>query len=353
MKSLLLIVLPALVLGWWDVGHMLTAAIAEIKLNQLDPYASVHFRDLVASINQLVDNRSRTFIESACWADDIKSYPYYMKLFDAYHFKDTPYVYDTVVPVINYTENALSSLQVMAVAHKTLTQNTDRNSAERALFARYVVHLVGDIHQPLHSVALFNLTYPKGDIGGNAEKVILTNGSTSNFHSYWDAGAYLLQNDSWTINRPMNIQNLTALKDVANSMIKQYGNEVETLGKIIDPAVWAQESFRIAQNTTYPHILTTNKLDDQYNAQTYETAKKRITLAGYRLAYYVVDLYKHSKGRSQQNLLLSSLPSFNPKPWAFIERSIPELRKLLAEDSRNAFKESPLSFLKGLDTLSQ
>jgi hypothetical protein len=30
-----------------------------------------------------------------------------------------------------------------------------------------VVHLVGDIHQPLHSVALYNLTYPKGDIGGN------------------------------------------------------------------------------------------------------------------------------------------------------------------------------------------
>lgn len=115
----------------------------------------------------------------------------------------------------------------MATATKVLSQNMDKNSAERALFARYVVHLLGDIHQPLHSVALFNLTYPKGDIGGNAEKVVLVNGSTSNFHSYWDAGAYLLQNDSWYINRPMNMQNLTALKNVANDMIKQYGSEVE------------------------------------------------------------------------------------------------------------------------------
>jgi len=111
----------------------------------------------------------------------------------------------------------------MSVAHKVLTTNLDRNSAERALFARYVVHLVGDIHQPLHSVALFNKTYPEGDIGGNREKVLLVNGSTSNFHSYWDAGAYMVQNDSWRIVRPMNMQNLTALKDVANSMIKKYG----------------------------------------------------------------------------------------------------------------------------------
>ena len=103
MKIILLLALPLIALSWWDVGHMLTAAIAEIKLNQLDPYASVHFRDLVGSINNLCNNKSRTFIESACWPDDIKGYPYYMKLFDPYHFKDSPYVYDTVVPVINYT----------------------------------------------------------------------------------------------------------------------------------------------------------------------------------------------------------------------------------------------------------
>lgn len=58
----LLIILPFIVRSWWDVGHMLTAAIAEIKINQADPYSSVHFRELVNSINDLVDNKSRTFI---------------------------------------------------------------------------------------------------------------------------------------------------------------------------------------------------------------------------------------------------------------------------------------------------
>ena len=67
---------------------------------------------------------------------------------------------------------------------------------------------------------------------------------------------------------------------------------MEELGKIIDPAVWAQESFRIAQNITYPHIFKTNQLDEEYTTLAYETSRKRITLAGYRLAHWIVDIYK-------------------------------------------------------------
>lgn len=145
-----------------------------------------------------------------------------------------------VTPVINYTESVVSSIEVMNAAKKVLTINMANNSAERALFARYVVHLVGDIHQPLHSVALFNSTYPAGDLGGNAHKVVLVNGSTSNFHSFWDAGGYKVQNDTWFIVRPMNMQNLTALKDVANEMITKYGPEVQGLAEDINPVTWAQ-----------------------------------------------------------------------------------------------------------------
>lgn len=88
MKILLTFLFSTLSLCWWDVGHMLTAAIAEIKINQEDPYASIYFRELVTSINELVDNKSRTFIESACWPDDIKSAKYAMNLFNPWHFKD-------------------------------------------------------------------------------------------------------------------------------------------------------------------------------------------------------------------------------------------------------------------------
>lgn len=100
-------------------------------------------------------------------------------------------------------------------AIKTISFNINKTTAERALFARYLVHVVGDMHQPLHSVALFNETYPNGDIGGNRLKIITPDGKSNNFHSYWDAGGFQIQNDSWTMPRPLSIQNQTLLRDIA------------------------------------------------------------------------------------------------------------------------------------------
>ena len=44
MKIWLITLLPILASCWWDVGHMLSAAIAEMRLNQLNPSVSIQFR---------------------------------------------------------------------------------------------------------------------------------------------------------------------------------------------------------------------------------------------------------------------------------------------------------------------
>lgn len=126
-------------------------------------------------------------------------------------------------PVINFTEAAVNSLELVHNAMKTISANINKTTAERALFARYLVHVVGDMHQPLHSVALFNKTFPSGDRGGNSIKIKLLNGTSQNLHAFWDAGAFMVQNDTWFLNRPLSLQNLTALKDVAVSYIRIYG----------------------------------------------------------------------------------------------------------------------------------
>ncbi len=92
----------------------------------------------------------------------------------------------------------------------------------------------------------------------------------------------------------MDLQNTTALKSVASNLITQYGAEVEELAKNIDPSHWATESFEIAKNTTYPRMQATNTADEEYTQLVYETSKKRITLAGYRLANFVIDIYEQS-----------------------------------------------------------
>jgi cobyric acid synthase len=84
----LLLLLSVGTLQWWDVGHMLTAAIAEMRLFQLSPYSLSNFKDVITSINSLVDNRGRTLIESACWADDLKERKYNMELWNDWHFID-------------------------------------------------------------------------------------------------------------------------------------------------------------------------------------------------------------------------------------------------------------------------
>lgn len=51
---------------------------------------------------------------------------------------------------------------------------------------RFLVHLVGDIHQPLHTVSLWDNQFPKGDQGGNLFAISFQN--ISNLHALWDSG---------------------------------------------------------------------------------------------------------------------------------------------------------------------
>lgn len=43
-----------------------------------------------------------------------------------------------------------------------------------------------------------------------------------NLHSFWDSGAMEIQNNSWYMIRPLNQQNLTALKNKANSLVHEF-----------------------------------------------------------------------------------------------------------------------------------
>lgn len=140
-----------------------------------------------------------------------------------YTHQSSPHVTDALIPVINYTEISMSSIATVHQAGAALKNHSKALTAEKALFTRYLIHMVGDIHQPLHSVALFNHTYPKGDQGGNLLRIKLLNGSTANFHSFWDSGGFRLQNDSYNFVRPMNLKNVSEIKRVAEEMIDKYG----------------------------------------------------------------------------------------------------------------------------------
>ncbi|MGL5742868.1 MAG: S1/P1 nuclease [Legionella sp.] len=41
------------------------------------------------------------------------------------------------------------------------------NAADKRFALRLLIHVVGDVHQPLHAITRVSTQLPKGDMGGN------------------------------------------------------------------------------------------------------------------------------------------------------------------------------------------
>ena len=66
--------------------------------------------------------------------------------------------------------------------------DNDEDVAKSYAF-RMIVHLIGDLVQPLHSMGRYNADYPTGDKGGNAFDLTYRYG-VDNLHSLWDKVQY-------------------------------------------------------------------------------------------------------------------------------------------------------------------
>jgi hypothetical protein len=148
-----------------------------------DPDAYKDFEDLVLKINSLTNGKSNSFIESACWPDDLKGAK--MNFWDNWHFVDRIFNVDGLDSTGMYKEiNVLFGLnQTMAI----LNDFNSGNLVGQSMMARYVLHLIGDLHQPLHCTSLIDYEFPKGDMGGNNIKITY-NGEQTELHGFWDSG---------------------------------------------------------------------------------------------------------------------------------------------------------------------
>src|SRR5262245_3362668 len=64
---------------------------------------------------------------------------------------------------------------------------TENNAERKAIALAWLFHLVGDLHQPLHTAQLFAVEYPQGDRGGNEICVRVTHaGHPMDLHRFWD-----------------------------------------------------------------------------------------------------------------------------------------------------------------------
>jgi hypothetical protein len=169
--------------------------------------------------------------------------------------------------------------------------NKHNKKADRAVALCWIIHTVGDTHQPLHCTALFTQhifepsSNPEGDRGGN--RVHYT--KTENLHSLWDDAPGSTHTFSFVTNRTQQL--------LSDPDLRAKGQTASSKANLEE---WAKESFTFAkaQACTQPiqtQILTadaagvnpTNKivnLPDGYSQAAADLAKQRVVEGGFRLA---------------------------------------------------------------------
>jgi hypothetical protein len=154
--------------------------------------------------------------------------------------------------------------------------------AEKAVAIVWLEHLIGDIHQPLHTSAKVTDSNPKGDQGGNL--FLLTPKGTPrdkqlNLHSFWDS---IIGRNFANINDGCDAD---YIDPIANSIIKKYPyDKMKENIQANDIDSWAKESLNFATSEVYSGVRFFESPSEKYKKKALEIAEKRMALAGYRMA---------------------------------------------------------------------
>lgn len=259
------LLIPAPALGWGKTGHRVVAAIADTQLSGL---ARAQIAQILGPGESLAD--------VANWPDEMRSDP-------------TPYWQKTTPPWHYVTLNGISydhappegdALAALAGFSKTL-RDPNASLADKQLALRFVIHLVGDLHQPLHVGKCC-------DRGGNEVKVTWF-GKATNLHSVWDSA--LVDEEQ------------LSFSELADKLERHLSNQQRIAWWDINPRDWISESAQI-RDTLYPPAAkaTASKkakkdrpvvpaLSYSYVYKFTPVMEQRLSQAGVRLAAYLNAIY--------------------------------------------------------------
>ena len=162
-----------------------------------------------------------------------------------------------------------------------MLSNASAPAPARAIALCWVLHLIGDIHQPLHTGSLYTASlFETGDRGGNAIRI-----GDSNLHARWDRA---LTASGVSQELPILVSRVTGFS-------KPTIQGVES-----DWTAWMNESRSILLTSVYDADLREaildaessntglpgQTLDDVYVVQMQNISRQRLGLAGLRLAIF-------------------------------------------------------------------
>jgi hypothetical protein len=287
--------------AWDDTGHQIVAAIAWSQLEKpvqekitllfpSDPKSKGHII-FTASKRQPTDDDPfphtvYNHVTIANWMDDLRDNSYDKPLAD-WHFVDRPF-FDGIQPKLavpkspNAREKIIEMISTLQkVRHFDKADRDHRDDKTKAAYAlAALIHLIGDVHQPLHCASRFSPGFEEGDGGGNAFKIGPRD--ADKLHTYWDAAGGLF--DFAKLGRDFDLTQQQQLTDFVSRVLSRWDPEKHTEWRNFNPEEWVEESFQIAKQEVYTGIKPLEKPDQAYEKKTQQIAAERIATAGYRLA---------------------------------------------------------------------
>jgi hypothetical protein len=265
-----ILLLPAIGLPWSATGHRM---IAQIAYDHLTPSAKRYYAHLNQSLNHT--QRQYTLVAAAVWMDTLFD-PRYLA-FKPMHYIDIPESIDGMPPPKMAAMNAVVAIQQ---AIETL-QDRHATTEEQAIALRIILHVVGDIHQPLHTITRVSHDYPHGDRGGN-DFHLGRNKVGNNLHRYWDKGGGMLT------------------PKMPDPELKQWVKILETQWTCPTPDLeimhWVQSSHALALQYAYA-IEEGSQPSEEYERTTQRITQQQLVYAGCRLAL----LLNHLRSRGRAN----------------------------------------------------
>ena len=158
--------------AWNALGHHY---IAQIAFDQLDP----PLKAKLSAYSKIIDGSN--FAYTASWMD--RQHQEDSQWLRPMHYIDMPFSQDGSTLKAPPEINAITAIEKSLIVLKDPSTSIE----ERALYLRILIHVVGDIHQPLHAITRFSQKHPEGDRGGNLW-YLKPNPIATNLHAYRDRG---------------------------------------------------------------------------------------------------------------------------------------------------------------------
>lgn len=237
--------------AWGPTGHRAVGLIAERYLSER---ASLAVRGILGP---------DSLAEVSTWADEIRSDPawnhastwHYISVEDDETLEDTER---------NPAGDVLEALR----RFEGVLRDSESSREKKADAIKWMVHLIGDLHQPLH-------VGRRDDRGGN-EIEVRWFGQTSNLHRVWDSGIIDSQDLSYS-------ELADFIDDPTLPQIRQWQDS--------DYEQWAQESFDLRSQV---YDIGDKNLRWEYRYHNWPAVERRLLQAGIRLAGKLNDIFDHS-----------------------------------------------------------